>query len=84
MTYRRKAKHIEATQWTGDNIEEVRRMIGDICGANMSNDSLYITNKKLETILIVSFGEYLIRYGGDFIDRMSRRKFNEEYETFES
>lgn len=76
---------IDAVQWTGDNIEEIREFIGDDMVAsntkyNGEPDDLMIWDKRSEIDFVkININEYIIKYPDGMIGYCDPEIFNIQY-----
>lgn len=94
MKYKRKRPievlEIEAVRWTGDNTEEVSRLIGSDkmhFKENIKTDpptvDLYVANSELQRFhLKVNIGDYIIYYSGSVVP-CSPDEFEDTYEKID-
>ena len=70
MRYRKKPIVIEAVQWNGHNLEEIKKFVGDSLIYNISDaawkvgkgtPTVHIKIKTLEGIMLARAGDYIIR-----------------------
>lgn len=69
MRYRKKPVEIEAVQWTGLNLEEIKAFVGESLIYSIFNTEPYvlIKIKTLEGDMIASEGDYIIKgISGEF------------------
>lgn len=72
MKYRRKPEHIDAVEWKGDNIDEIREAISE--DASMYNRCLFVGD------IMPSNGEMVIKDSMNRIYAMSKSMFERLYE----
>ena len=60
MKYMKKLIIVDAVQWTGNNIEEIRSFLDENGGAYTITDNSFVINT-LEGDMLASLGDYIIK-----------------------
>ena len=92
MKYRKKPVVVEAVQWNGLNLEEIKEFVGDSLIYNISDaawkvgkdaPTVHIKIKTLEGIMIAKAGDYIIRGVNGEIYPCKADIFEKTYEVAE-
>ena len=90
MKYRKKPIVIEAVQWNGLNLEEIKKFVGDSLIYNISDaawevgkgaPAVHIEIKTLEGTMIAKAGDYIIRGVNGEIYPCAAKIFEKTYEV---
>ena len=90
-TYARKPEPIQAIQWTGDNLEEIRSFIGYEKRNPKACDSDRLRDGTIELIIDTSTGMYdswlrcvqygyIIKFANDRINSLNQYEFERDFE----
>jgi hypothetical protein len=78
--YRKKAVEVEAVQWTGENIEEIRAFLRpEEFTQNSGNGSLWLRLRR-EGLGMVFKGRFIVRHGDGKLERFAPEIFEATYE----
>ena len=90
MKYRKKPIVIEAVQWNGLNLEEIKEFVGDSLIYNISDaawkvgkgtPTVHIKIKTLEGVMVAKAGDYIIRGVNGEIYPCKAEIFEKTYEV---
>lgn len=79
-TFKPKSEEIDAVQWDGGNIEEVRDFMGKAT-VHARGTSLHVMTSK--TAMVLRKGDYLVKKGNQDITGISEKQFTDQYEVIE-
>lgn len=79
-TFKPKSHEVDAVQWDGENVEEVRTFMGK-ASVNARGTSLHILTSK--TAMALRKGDYLVKKEGDDVTAISEKQFTDQYEVLE-
>lgn len=80
MKYRRKPTTIEAIKWTGENLSEIKRFVGD--SLLVYEDDIYIKFFR-DSFCIVPIGQYIIKLTDGSFYIFGEGTLEENYEVCE-
>ena len=79
-TYRRRPEVVEAIQWTGDNLDEVRKWLGEGWEAYQTSDFLHVLEVMTGWAPWIDPTDYLVRDERGAVSRVTAEAMAKEYE----